>query len=285
MASSATSGIAKMIMHYEWILENVEQEPMTIQSKMILFRGERIFRVGLKNNVESPVLFFTAIDLNKMGMRVEEVSYGIKESGTGPETMMQMTDQNIGNEDDISDDGNLQLFTIHLDTMVNGNCTFVFRICIEGSVPGYSYRLSDRLAKDQLWDAASKNNNGVDVEIVVRGKTFPAHKSILAARSPIFAAEFTKEQQGNDQPLQIQIDGVDPSTVERFLYFIYTGESMGTLANEELLKLADEYQLITLTRLCQTALKKLGIMQLKKVMDIILTNETETSAPFATRYL
>ena len=283
MASSATSGIAKMIMHYEWILENVEEEPMTIQSKMILFRGERIFRVGLKNHVESPVLFFTAIDLNKMGMRVEEVSYGIKEIGTGPETMMQMTDQNIGNEDDISDDGNLQLFTINLDTMVNGNCTFVFRICIEGSVPDYSYRLSDRLTKDQLWDAASKNNNGADVEIVVRGKTFPAHKAILAARSPIFAAEFTKEQQGNDQPVQIQIDGVDPSTVERFLYFIYTGESMGTLANEELLKLAEKYQLTTLTRLCQTALKKLGIMQLKKVMDIILTNETETSAPFATR--
>jgi speckle-type POZ protein len=80
MASSATSGIAKMIMHYEWILENVEEEPMTIQSKMILFRGERIFRVGLKNHVQSPVLFFAAIDLNKMGMRVEEVSFGIKET-------------------------------------------------------------------------------------------------------------------------------------------------------------------------------------------------------------
>jgi speckle-type POZ protein len=280
MASSATSGIAKMIMHYEWILENVEKEPMTIQSKMILFRGERIFRVGLKNHVKSPVLFFTAIDLNKMGMRVEQVSYGVKE--TDKETMMQMTDQNIGNEDDTSDDGNLQLFTINLDTMVNGNCTFVFRICIEGSVPDYFYRLSDRLAKDQLW-AAAKSQNGADVEIVVSGKTFPVHKAILAARSPVFEAEFTKEQQGNDQPVQIQIDDVDPSTVERFLYFIYTGESMGTLANEELLKLAEKYQLTTLTRLCQNALKKLGIMQLKKVMDIILTNETETSAPFATR--
>ena len=283
MASSATSGIAKMIMQYEWILENVEEEPMTIASKMIRFRGEKVFRVGLKNHVELTVLFFTAIDLNKMGMRVDEVSYGVKE--TGPETMMQMTDQNIGNEDEISDDGNLQLFTINLDTMVNGNSTFVFRICIEGSVPGFSYRLSDRLAKDQLWAAASKNKNGADVEIVVRGKTFSAHKAILAARSKVFEAEFTKEQQGNDQPVQIRIDGVDPSTVEQLLYFIYTGESMGTLANEELLKLAEKYQLTTLTRLCQTALKKLGIMQLKKVMDIILTDETETSAPFATRYL
>jgi ATP-dependent RNA circularization protein (DNA/RNA ligase family) len=55
---------------------------------------------------------------------------------------------------------------------------------------------------------------------------------------------------------------VDPSTVEQFLYFIYTGETMGTLANEELLKLADKYQLTTLTNLCQLALKKVEPFQM-----------------------
>jgi hypothetical protein len=39
-----------MILPYEWIWENVEEEPMTIASKMISFRGERVFRVGLKNS-------------------------------------------------------------------------------------------------------------------------------------------------------------------------------------------------------------------------------------------
>jgi hypothetical protein len=141
----------------------------------------------------------------------------------------------------------------------------VFRICIEGSVPGFSYRLSDRLVKDQLWDVASKSKNWADVEFVVKGKTFPAHKAILAARSPVFAAEFTKEQQGNDQPVQIQINGVGPSTVEQFLHFIYTGESMGTFANEELLKLSDEYRLTTLSRLCKVALEKIKPMQMVKL--------------------
>jgi hypothetical protein len=45
---------------------------------------------------------------------------------------------------------------------------------------------------------------------------------------------------------QIRIDHMEPTTFEQFLYFIYTGESMGTFANEELLELADDYQLKTL---------------------------------------
>jgi hypothetical protein len=52
------------------------------------------------------------------------------------------------------------------------------------------------------------------------------------------------------------MDGVNPSTMEQFLHFIYTGEFTSTLDNEELLKLAEYYQLTTLIRLCKTALKK-----------------------------
>ena len=251
--ATVTSDIAKMIVQYEWILENIEEEPKTIASKMILFRGERVFRVGLKNLrnchklpnkiSNSPVVFFMAIDLNKIGMRViEGVTYGIQDSENAPSTMSQLNQEKIG------DNANLQLFKTSITTQVIGNITFVFRICIAGSVSGFSYRLSDRLAKDQLW-AAAKSKNSVDVEFVVKGKTFFAHKAILAARSPIFAAEFTKEQPvvADEGPHQIHIDDVELSTVEQFLYFIYTGESIRTFANEELLKLADQYQLKTLS--------------------------------------
>jgi speckle-type POZ protein len=125
--------VPKMIVPYEWILENVGQEPMMIASKMILFRGEKVFRVGLKNyTVDSwvdPVLFLVAIDLGKIGMKVEDVKFGIQGSGLGPATMMEMTKENIG------DEGSLQLFTIDLDEKVSGNCTFMFRIFIEGIDP------------------------------------------------------------------------------------------------------------------------------------------------------
>ena len=278
--ATATSGIAQMIVQYEWILENVDEKPRTFASKMILFRGERVFRVGLKNHTggdERPVLFVMAVNLNKMGMKVKEVRYGIQDSGIdGPEKMIEMAQENIG---DVRDQGSflvncgvLQLFTIELAKQVIENCTFVFRICIEGSVPGYSYCLSDRLVKDQLWDAVIKNKNWADVEFVVKGKTFSAHKAILAARSPIFEAEFTKEHP--EKNLKIKINDVDPSTVEQFLYFIYTGESIKTFANEELFKLALRYQLTTLGNLCEVALKKIKPIHMVN-LDRKLNKESE----------
>jgi speckle-type POZ protein len=109
---------SKMIVSYEWILDNVGEEPATIASKMILFRGERVFRVGLKNHDKLPVLFLMAIDLGKIGMKVEDVKYGIQSSGIGPAKMTQMIKEDIG------DGGNLQLFTIDLAEKVVGHCTF-----------------------------------------------------------------------------------------------------------------------------------------------------------------
>ena len=79
MASSVTPGtIAQMIVQYDWILEDVDGEPQTFASKMILFRGGKVFRVGLKNHDTSQFVFFVAIDLNKMGMRVESVLFPTK---------------------------------------------------------------------------------------------------------------------------------------------------------------------------------------------------------------
>jgi hypothetical protein len=267
------SGTQKMIVPYEWILENVEEEPMTIASKMILFRGEKVFRVGLKNHALNPVLFLVAINLSQIGMKVEDVRYGIQGSGTSPATMLQMTKEDTG-----VDEGSLLLFKTLLDKKIVGNCTFAFRICIEGSVSGYSYRMSDRLAKDQLWAALKNQQYLPDVEFIVKDQRISAHGAILVARSQVFAAEFEKKQPVKDVPHQIRIDGVDPSTLEKFLYFIYTGETMGTLADEKLLKLAEHYQLSTLSVLCRVALKKIEATQMSKVIES-LNNGVEGVPP------
>jgi hypothetical protein len=104
-----------------------------------------------------------AVNLSQIGMKVESVMYGRQENDIGAdERRWEMKNENIGNE------GSLQLFTMKLDDKITGDCTFVFRICVEGSVPGYSYQLSDRLAKDQLLAAAAvKSQNSVDVEFLV----------------------------------------------------------------------------------------------------------------------
>ncbi len=145
-------------------------------------------------------------------------------------------------------------------------------------IPGYSYRLSDRLAKNQIWAALKNYQHLADVEFNVKDQTFAAHKAILAARSPVFADEFEKVQAVNGIRHQIRIDDVDPSTVENFLHFIYTGEPMGTLADEKLLKLADHYQLTTLENLCQHALKEMDSIQMVKVNQRLNGNAEELSS-------
>jgi hypothetical protein len=263
-------GTPKMIVPYEWNFECVEEEPAaTIASKMILFRGQKIFRVGLKNHVQSPILFFMAINLRKIGMKVEDVKYGYK----NVDTITKMTKQDLG------DEGNLQLFTTTFLKKIVNTRKFIFRICIVGADPGYSYQLSDRLAKDQLWAALMIQKHLADVEFVVKDKTFSAHKSILAARSQVFADEFEKKQPGKDGIQQIRIEtGVQPSTVLNFLHFVYTGEPIGTFADEELLKLAEHYQLSTLANLCKLALEKIDAMQMAVLRKRLNSNTGELSS-------
>jgi hypothetical protein len=195
-------GTATMIVPYEWNFESFEEEePMTISSKMILFRGEKVFRVGLKNHTKLPILFFMAIDLGKIGMKVKDVMFefhGI--SVIGPAKMTRMTKHDLG------DEGNLQLFTVLFPKKLVGKRTIVFRIGIEGTDSCFSYQLCDRLAKDQLWAALKNQQDLLDVVFIVKDKTFPAHKAILAARSPVFADEFEKIQLGLDVPHQIRIE-------------------------------------------------------------------------------
>jgi speckle-type POZ protein len=270
--TSILFGNPNMILPYEWILENIEEEPMTIASNMILFRGEKVFRVGLKNHEMNPVLFFMSIDLGKIGMKVEDVMYGKPGIGNGVAKMAKLKNQDIG------DEGSLQLFTIKFPKKkFVGKFKIMFRICIVGADPGYSYQLCDRLAKDQLWAALKNQSNLADVELIVKDKSFPVHKAILAARSPVFAAEFEKIQL--DVPQQIRIEtGAEPSTVLNFLHFIYTGEPIGTFADEELLKLADHYQLKILSSLCQHALKKTGAMQMAKVIKYLNSNAEDLTS-------
>jgi hypothetical protein len=200
-------------------------------------------------------------------MKVEDVKFGMK--GSSPARMKNMKKEDIG------DGGSLQLFTVTLNEKIVGNWTAVFRICIKGTDPGYSYQLCDRLAKSQLWAALKNQQNLADVEFIVKDKTFPAHKVILAARSPVFADKFEKKQLVKDGPHHIRIDGVEPSSVENFLHFVYTGEPYGKLADGDLLKLADYYQLTTLSGLCKVALKKMDAFQITNIMKNLNSNADE----------
>jgi speckle-type POZ protein len=96
---------------------------------MISFGGEKVFRVGLKNYDEYSILFFVEINLNKIGMEVEDLTYGIQGGTTGPVTMEQMKKENIGGCE------NLHLFKMLIDQNIVRNWTFSFRIVIFQELP------------------------------------------------------------------------------------------------------------------------------------------------------
>jgi speckle-type POZ protein len=102
---------------------------------------------------------------------------------------------------------------------------------------------------------------GADVTFIVSGESFAAHKNVLAARSPVFMAEFFGEMQGKTSGL-VKIRGMEPSVFGAMLRFIYTDavpelcKMDAGLANlaQHLLVAADRYQLDRLKVLCECRL-------------------------------
>ena len=94
----------------------------------------------------------------------------------------------------------------------------------------------------------------------------------VAARSPVFRAEFIREESNSSNPNRIPIHDVDATSFEKFLHFVYTGEQMSTvLANEDLLKLVERYQLETLRNFCRNALREFTDQQMASFVSHLIT--------------
>lgn len=68
------------------------------------------------------------------------------------------------------------------------------------------------------------NERFSDVSLAVNGHEFQAHKAILAARSPVFAAMFEHEMEERKQN-RVAITDVDDEVLKEMLRFIYTGKA------------------------------------------------------------
>ena len=111
----------------------------------------------------------------------------------------------------------------------------------------------DSLAIDMssLRDKAATENFS-DLTISCQGKTFPVHKAILSARSNVFAAMLMHDtKEAKEQ--RIEIEDVDPDTMEIFLEYIY-GSKLPCLDKEQaysLMIMGDKYNVGTLMQACQ----------------------------------
>ncbi|KAJ4794467.1 BTB/POZ/MATH-domain protein [Rhynchospora pubera] len=106
-----------------------------------------------------------------------------------------------------------------------------------------------------------ESEDGTDVSFKVRGVTFNAHCCVLAARSPVFRAQFFGPMKGlmNES---IEIKDMEPSIFKSMLHFIYSDsvpelqevsddKDVSIVLAQHLLVAADRYGLDRLKQICE----------------------------------
>ena len=97
----------------------------------------------------------------------------------------------------------------------------------------------------------SQDSKG-DVTFVLKNKEFPAHKFLLSARSPVFAAMFQHDMKEAAQN-RVDIVDIDPDIFHALLRFMYTDQVDLTTVEKftSLLSAADRYHLDLLKWKCE----------------------------------
>lgn len=118
------------------------------------------------------------------------------------------------------------------------------------TVPAFSHKIIDSSWSKQLGDVFA-NQHFTDVELLVGSKSFAAHRFVLSARCPVFAAMFNS---GMKESLtgSVRIEDIDPDIFCDFLRFLYTGMLEPSAINKKLFAVADRYQVEALMNLCKT---------------------------------
>ncbi|KAJ3670787.1 hypothetical protein LUZ60_008213 [Juncus effusus] len=108
----------------------------------------------------------------------------------------------------------------------------------------------------QLFEAGE----GADATFKVRGQSFKAHKFMLAARSPVFRAQFFGPM-NKKRKRSITIDDIEPEVFKIFLHFIYSDsltelEEGDSIMYQHLLVAADQYNVERLKLMYEDKLSK-----------------------------
>ncbi|XP_065225127.1 speckle-type POZ protein B-like [Planococcus citri] len=111
----------------------------------------------------------------------------------------------------------------------------------------------------QIWESMLENSKFADVVFTTNGSEYPAHKAVLAVRSPVFAAMFQEKEQkhGKNKNIGIKVTHMSEEVLRAMLRYIYTGkcENLSELA-DELFIAAVKYDLNELRNICEQTLCK-----------------------------
>lgn len=203
------------------------------------------------------------IRLVLLGFQLDRINCRIREVGYCDESGDDYWNEQVPFKEIPTSNGKLlQKFT-KSDVFASPPNSITFHIQLESTLPNFFCDFLDCLFKDQLWGAACASKL-TDVVLLVGDQSVDAHRFILSARSPIFAAMF-KSGMSECQTSRVRIEGTDPTTFRDFLKFLYTGMLEPSADRQALFVLADKYLVETLKDCCKTAVQPLDVEEFTKV--------------------
>ncbi|CAL5054285.1 unnamed protein product [Urochloa decumbens] len=110
---------------------------------------------------------------------------------------------------------------------------------------------------NQQFGELLRSQKGADITFLVSGESVVAHRSVLAARSPVFMAELFGSMKERASPC-VEIKDMEVDVFRAMLHFIYTDTApeldqkgeQATLMAQHLLEAADRYGLERLKSIC-----------------------------------
>ena len=133
--------------------------------------------------------------------------------------------------------------------------------------------INSRLQSD--FSQLLKTSAHSDVVIKCQNEDIPCHKSILSARSPVFAAMF-QHNMSEAQNHEVDILDLAPSTVHLMLEYIYSGHFQQTANTEDLLPAADKYELTQLKSACELSLSR--TVNMNNCLDLLILSDIHSAS-------
>ncbi|XP_065219113.1 speckle-type POZ protein B-like [Planococcus citri] len=199
---------------------------------------------------------------------------------------IKLQELSAGTTERISSENFIELEDITKNPFIKGNTvTIVIEICYYysrcGSFTDQQNMISPEpnTTKCLLSDnfgSLLENQDFADVMLLAKGKNYSAHKSVLAARSEVFATMFKNIEQGDKKHKKIRIDvtDIDAEVMDELLRYIYTGKcQISDKLAERLYAAADAYKL-----------NELKTISLKSMIETLSVNSAANVLVFADKH-
>ena len=220
-----------------------------------------MFHAKIKFSYEKRFAFvFTGVELRKIGLKIAEVTYSTPELGLEKQKMTEIKSRF---------DFHIQIFKDFPNKEIDKDFQVTFHVKLTSLTPQFTHQLIDATWMEQLWTAAC-NRQLTDVEFLVGGKSFSAHRFILSARSSVFAAMFSEHNcMIETKTGKVEIVDTDPTDFENFLKFLYTGmlEPYSLADSFDLLFLAHKYDVQVLEQIGESLVAEVAT---ESIVDLIM---------------